>query len=106
VKNASGVTYYYANLFEAPTGLNPGDGLAAGQSIGHMGDSAYAAREGEFSNRAVHLQLKVKAETALVDGDFWFNHYPVLRLIEYKTAVPSQLGAREQSSLLDSEGKI
>lgn len=87
IRSPNGVYYLYANLESSAPGYKKGDSIAAGQSIGKMGDTAHSKKEGAAANYPTHVQIKIKPQTAISD-DFWFNPYPVLRFIEYKSSEP------------------
>jgi len=61
-----GVTYYYAHLSKWPTGLNTGNRVNKGQTVGFVGDSGNASG-------TPHLHL------GMIAGGVYVNPYPTVR---------------------------
>ncbi|MCL1863865.1 MAG: M23 family metallopeptidase [Defluviitaleaceae bacterium] len=70
--------YLYAHLDSIATGIATGQDIAAGQTIGQMGNSGGGRGGRSFP---VHLHLAISPSVTFVRGDFWINPYPLLRNI-------------------------
>jgi hypothetical protein len=69
--------YLYARLDGFAENISEGLTVAAGQPLGHMGDSGSG---GEAFQARLHL--RIKPGEGVGGGDFWINPYPLLRYIE------------------------
>jgi murein DD-endopeptidase MepM/ murein hydrolase activator NlpD len=82
VTTGNGSRYLYAHLDSIAAGLATGQHIAAGQLLGHMGNSGGGRGSRSFP---VHLHLAISPRVRFTRGDFWINPYPLLRYLDAKS---------------------
>jgi len=81
ITTESGTYFLYAHLYNIAHGLVAGQHIAAGQHLGHMGNSGGGRNARSFP---VHLHLAISPDVSFVGRrtQFWINPYPLLRFLE------------------------
>jgi len=82
ITTRNGTYFLYAHLDSIASGLAAGQPIAAGQLIGHMGNSGGGRSSRSFP---VHLHLAISPNVSFTRGQFWINPYPLLRYLETNT---------------------
>ena len=80
IRGTDGRYWFYAHMSDYAPGMSPGAEVAAGDTIGDIGNTGYGARPGHRDEFTWHLHLGIQ-ET---DGT-WSNPYFLLRRL-YKVA--------------------
>lgn len=79
IRSPSGVYYYYAHLSSYAYGLKVGDEVAAGQTIGKMGNTGYGP-EGTSGKFATHLHVGIYINWK--GEEISINPYHLLKYVE------------------------
>lgn len=74
IRDAEGRYWFYAHLSAFAPGLDVGDRVGAGDSIGSVGNTGYGSEPGHRDEFTHHLHLGIQR----ADG-VWVNPYPLLR---------------------------